>query len=98
MDLVYKNEKTLFGLMLVLSLLAWAALVAGMGWAVLGYAVMFFLFYCFAQSALISYIKGTGVRITHEQFPDLERQIGNAAPSSASRANRKPTSCKWAAR
>jgi Zn-dependent protease with chaperone function/Tfp pilus assembly major pilin PilA len=76
MDLVYKNEKTLFGLMLVLSLLAWAVLVAGIGWAVLGYALMFFLFYCFAQSALISYIKGTGVRITHEQFPDLERQIG----------------------
>ena len=76
MDLVYKNEKTLFVLMLVLSLLAWAVLVAGMGWMVLGYALMFFLFYCFAQSALISYIKGTGVRITHEQFPDLERQIG----------------------
>lgn len=75
MDLVYKNEKTLFALMLVLSLLAWAALVAGIGWAVLGYALAFFLFYCFAQSALISYIKGTGVRITHEQFPDLERQI-----------------------
>lgn len=75
MDLVYKNEKTLFALMLVLSVLAWAALVFGAGWAVLGYALMFFLFYCFAQSALISYIKGTGVRITHEQFPDLERQI-----------------------
>ena len=75
MDLVYKNEKTLFALMLVLSLLAWAALVAGMGLAVFGYALAFFLFYCFAQSALISYIKGTGVRITHEQFPDLERQI-----------------------
>jgi Zn-dependent protease with chaperone function/Tfp pilus assembly major pilin PilA len=76
MDLVYKNEKTLFALMLVLSLLAWAALAAGMGWVVLGYALIFFLVYCFAQSALISYIKGTGVRITHEQFPDLERQIG----------------------
>jgi Zn-dependent protease with chaperone function/Tfp pilus assembly major pilin PilA len=75
MDLVYKNEKTLFALMLVLSLLAWAVLVAGMGWMVLGYALAFFLFYCFAQSALISTIKGTGVRITHEQFPDLERQI-----------------------
>lgn len=75
MDLVYKNEKTLFALMLGLSLLVWAALVAGAGWMVLGYVLVFFLFYCFAQSALISYIKGTGVRITHEQFPDLERQI-----------------------
>ncbi|MFC3460604.1 M48 family metalloprotease [Massilia haematophila] len=75
MDLVYKNEKTLFVLMLVLSLLVWAGLVLGLGWAVLSYALMFFLFYCFAQSALISYIKGTGVRITAEQFPDLDRQI-----------------------
>ena len=75
MELVYKNEKTLFALMLVLSLLAWVVLVAGIGWPVLGYALMFFLFYCFAQSALISYIKGTGVRITPAQFPDLERQI-----------------------
>lgn len=75
MDLVYKNEKTLFVLMLVLSLIVWVGLVLGMGWAVLGYALMFFLFYCFAQSALISYIKGTGVRITAEQFPDLDRQI-----------------------
>ncbi|MEW6373000.1 MAG: M48 family metallopeptidase [Pseudomonadota bacterium] len=75
MDLVYKNEKTLFVLMLVLSLIVWAGLVLGMGWGVLSYALMFFLFYCFAQSALISYIKGTGVRITAEQFPDLDRQI-----------------------
>lgn len=75
MDLVYKNEKTLFVLMLVLSLLVWAGLVLGLGWTVLSYALMFFLFYCFAQSALISYIKGTGVRITAEQFPDLDRQI-----------------------
>lgn len=75
MDLVYKNEKTLFALMLALSLLVWAGLVLGLGWAVLSYALMFFLFYCFAQSALISYIKGMGVRITAEQFPDLDRQI-----------------------
>jgi Zn-dependent protease with chaperone function/Tfp pilus assembly major pilin PilA len=75
MDLVYKNEKTLFALMLVLSLLVWAVLITGAGWIALAYGLAFFLFYCFAQSALISWIKGTGVRITHEQFPDLERQI-----------------------
>jgi len=75
MDLVYKNERSLFVVMLVLSLIVWVGLVVGMGAAVLGYALMFFLFYCFAQSALISYIKGTGVRITAEQFPDLDRQV-----------------------
>jgi len=75
MDLVYKNERSLFIVMLVLSLVVWAALVAGMGGAVFGYALMFFLFYCFGQSALISYIKGNAVRITAEQFPDLDAQI-----------------------
>ncbi|QNA87573.1 M48 family metalloprotease [Massilia sp. Dwa41.01b] len=76
MDLVYKNEKTLFGIMLVLSIFVWAGMIFGAGGVVLVYGLMFFLFYCFAQSALISYIKGTGVRITHEQFPDLHQQIG----------------------
>lgn len=75
MDLVYKNERSLFVVMLVLSLVVWAGLVAGIGGAVVGYAVMFFLFYCFAQSALISYIKGNAVRITADQFPDLDAQI-----------------------
>ena len=75
MDLVYKNERSLFVVMLVLSLIVWAGLVAGMGGAVVGYAVIFFLFYCFAQSALISYIKGNAVRITADQFPDLDAQI-----------------------
>jgi Zn-dependent protease with chaperone function len=39
------------------------------------YGLLFFLGYCFAQSALISYIKGTGVRITEAQYPDLQHQI-----------------------
>lgn len=75
MDLVYKNEKRLFALMLLLSLLAWGLLLVGTMGTVIVYVLFGFLFYCFAQSALISYIKGTGVRITAEQFPDLERQI-----------------------
>jgi Zn-dependent protease with chaperone function/type II secretory pathway pseudopilin PulG len=75
MELVYKNEKRLFGLMLGLSVLVWALLLIGTVGMVLLYALFAFLFYCFAQSALISYIKGNGVRITEEQFPDLKQQI-----------------------
>jgi Zn-dependent protease with chaperone function/type II secretory pathway pseudopilin PulG len=75
MELVYKNEKRLFGLMLVLSALVWAALLIGTVGMVLVYFLFGFLFYCFAQSALISYIKGTAVRINEEQFPDLKQQI-----------------------
>jgi Zn-dependent protease with chaperone function len=75
MELIYKNEKRLFGLMLVLSVLVWAGLLVGSKGAILLYALFAFLFYCFAQSALVSYIKGTGVRITEEQYPDLKQQI-----------------------
>jgi Zn-dependent protease with chaperone function/type II secretory pathway pseudopilin PulG len=75
MDLVYRNERRLFALMLVLSGVVWTGLLIGTLGMVLIYALLGFLFYCFAQSALISYIKGTGVRITEEQFPDLKRQI-----------------------
>jgi Zn-dependent protease with chaperone function/Tfp pilus assembly protein PilE len=75
MNLVYKNEKVLFPVMLTLSLLAWVLLLVGTLGTLLVYALIFFVIYCFAQSALISYIKGTGVRITDEQFPELKRQI-----------------------
>lgn len=75
MELVYKNEKRLFPVMLALSLLAWLLILVGTFGAVLIYALAFFIMYCFAQSALISYIKGNGVRITGEQFPELKRQI-----------------------
>jgi Zn-dependent protease with chaperone function/type II secretory pathway pseudopilin PulG len=75
MELVYKNEKRLFGLMLGLSVLVWVLVLIGTAGMVLVYALLAFLFYCFAQSALISYIKGNGVRITEEQFPDLKQQI-----------------------
>ena len=75
MDLVYKNEKTLFGIMLTLSVLLWIVLVVGTFGTALGYGLLAFLGYCFAQSALISHIKGTGVQITEQQFPDLHRQI-----------------------
>jgi Zn-dependent protease with chaperone function/Tfp pilus assembly major pilin PilA len=75
MQLVYENEKKLFSLMLGLAALVWVLALAGTGGAVILYVVFGFLFYCFAQSALISTIKGNGVRITEEQFPDLKRQI-----------------------
>jgi Zn-dependent protease with chaperone function len=75
MDLVYKNEKKLFAIMLVFSVVVWIAVVVGTVGLALIYALIFFLSYCFAQSALISYIKGTGVKITEAQFPDLKRQV-----------------------
>ncbi len=79
MELVYKNEKALFGIMLAVSLVVWAGLLAAtMGMALaylLLYLLLFFITYCFAQSALVSWLKGTGVRITAHQFPDLRERI-----------------------
>lgn len=75
MDLVYRNEKNLFPIMLAISVLAWLVLLVGTVGAILVYALVVFVAYCFAQSALISYIKGNGVRITSEQFPELKQQI-----------------------
>jgi Zn-dependent protease with chaperone function len=75
MNLVYRNEERLFRLMLVWSVLIWGVLVIGTFGLALVYFLFAFLFYCVVQSALISYIKGNGVRITEEQFPDLKQQI-----------------------
>ena len=79
MELVYKNEKALFGIMLAVSLAVWAGLLAAtLGMApiyLLFYLLLFFVTYCFAQSALVSWLKGTGVRITAGQFPDLRERI-----------------------
>jgi Zn-dependent protease with chaperone function len=77
MDLVYKNEKMLFGIMLAVALLIWALLLIGtLGMALL-WGLLFFISYCFAQSALVSYLKGTAVQITAAQFPDLHQRIAS---------------------
>ena len=75
MGLVYKNEKALFGIMLAVSLVVWAGLLAATLGMALVYVLLFFIAYCFAQSALVSWLKGTGVHITAEQFPDLHERI-----------------------
>ena len=75
MDLVYKKERTLFALMLALSVVIWLALLIGTVGMVLIWGLIFFLGYVFAHSALIAHIKGNAVRITAQQFPDLHQQI-----------------------
>ena len=42
---------------------------------VLVYLLFFFILYLFAHSAFISYLKGTAVRITPGQFPDLYERV-----------------------
>ncbi|MEY4588508.1 MAG: hypothetical protein RL497_584 [Pseudomonadota bacterium] len=74
-DLVYPRERTLGMITLVLGLALWLGLILGtVGVALIGLAFGF-LVYLFAQSALISHIKGNGVELTEAQFPDLYAQF-----------------------
>jgi Zn-dependent protease with chaperone function len=70
-DLVYKNEKPLFVILAVLATIFWLLLIVGTLGIALIYLLLFFVGYLFAQSALISWIKGNGVKIGPAQFPDI---------------------------
>jgi len=78
-SLVYKNEKRLFNILLTLSLPVWGGLIIGTAGIALVYIFSFFVFYLFAQAGFISYLKGTAVEITPEQFPDLHKQISDSS-------------------
>src|SRR5512139_4130359 len=74
-DLVYPTEPPLFAISLVISVVFWLLVLVGTLGFALFYAALFFVFYLFAQSALIAYIKGTAVKITPHQFPDLHERL-----------------------
>jgi type II secretory pathway pseudopilin PulG/Zn-dependent protease with chaperone function len=75
MELVYKNEKPLFRISVVLSALFWAALIIGTLGLALLYLLLGYLFFLFAHSAFISHLKGTGVKISETQYPDLHERL-----------------------
>jgi len=75
MDLLYKNEKPLFVINLIISLLIWIILIFGTVGVALIWILFFFIFYLFVQSGLIAYLKGTAVKLTPDQFPDLYKQL-----------------------
>lgn len=70
-DLTYKHERPLLTTAAVISILFWTLLFVGtLGMAAI-YAGFFFVTFLFARSAFISYLKGTAVRVTPDQFPDI---------------------------
>lgn len=73
--LVYPRERTLGRIALVLGLLFWVLLVLGTFGIALIYLLFGFIIYLFAQSALIAYVKGNGVELSTEQFPDLRQRF-----------------------
>jgi Zn-dependent protease with chaperone function/Tfp pilus assembly protein PilE len=76
---VYKHEKPLFVIMLLISLFLWLLLIVGTAGTALAFILIVFLFYLFAQSGFISYIKGTGAKVSPEQFPDLYSRVTGCA-------------------
>jgi Zn-dependent protease with chaperone function/type II secretory pathway pseudopilin PulG len=70
-ELLYPNERSLFPIALVISIGFWLLLLVGTLGFALFYALFGFVFYLFAQSGLIAYIKGNAVRITPAQYPDV---------------------------
>ncbi len=74
-DLVYAHERPLFAISVVISVVFWLLVLVGTLGIALLYALLFFVFYLFAQSAVIAYIKGTAVKITPRQFPDLHERL-----------------------
>jgi len=74
MDLTYKNEKKLFLIILIFSLFVWTLILVGTFGLALIYLLFGFLIYLFVQSAFISYIKGTGVKVSDQQFPEFHAQ------------------------
>jgi hypothetical protein len=88
MKLVYKNEPTLFALSLAISIVFWLVLIVSTLGTALLWMLFIWLFYLFAQSAFISYLRGTAIRVGPSQFPDLHsrvvqscRKLGVASPS-----------------
>lgn len=73
-DTVYSKEKSLFTILAIISGLIWAVLIIATKGLALIYVLMFFIIYLFTHSAFISYLKGTAVEISPEQFPDLHQQ------------------------
>ena len=74
-DLVYPGEKTRFSILAVLAVLIWTALILGTLGIALIYVLLLFIGFLFAQSAFISYLRGSAVKVSAEQFPDLHQQL-----------------------
>jgi Zn-dependent protease with chaperone function len=73
----YANEQRLFVIMAVISGLSWLALTLvtfGIIWIIM---LVLYLIGLFGFSYFISYVRGNGVRVTAEQFPDLHTRFEN---------------------
>lgn len=71
MELVYKHEKPLFIISCIIASIFWLILTISTFGLIFIYLLLGYVFFLFAHSAFIAHLKGNGVRITKEQYPDL---------------------------
>jgi Zn-dependent protease with chaperone function len=71
----YGNEKTLFTIMAVISIIGWVLLTLGSLGTIWIAMLVFYAIGVAAFSYFISYVRGNGVRVTAEQFPDLHTRF-----------------------
>lgn len=74
-ELVCPRESSLGAITLVLGLIAWMLILLGTVGLVLIYLLFGFLFYLFAQSAVIAWLRGNGVLLSMQQLPDLRARF-----------------------
>lgn len=75
MDLIYKNEKKLYFIAALISAIFWLALTIGTFGIILIYFLLGYVFFLFAHSVFISQLKGSGVKISENQYPDLYEKL-----------------------
>jgi len=73
--LVYPRERWLGNITLGLGVLVWGLLVLGTLGLALVYVLLGFIAYVFAQSAVIAWIKGTAVKLSPTQLPELHARF-----------------------
>ena len=71
MSLVYKNERPLYFLVLLFSLIFWLAFIAATVGVILIFLLFGFFAYLFTHSGFVAHIKGTGVKVSENQFAEL---------------------------
>ena len=74
-ELVYPREVSLGAITLVLGLIGWRLLVVLTVGIALVYLLFGFLFYLFAHSAFISWLRGNAVLLSQAQLPDLRERF-----------------------
>ena len=78
-SLIYKHENPLKIVSIAISLIAWVAIAFASKGFLLAYILLFAIVYLFAQSGFIAYLRGTGVRVSATQYPDVYQQLTEAA-------------------